>query len=141
MVANAKLYIEPHVLIGTSDVSCHLKKVTLLSEVFRRADIETYCNPGGEAPSGVRWTGVLEVRMSYGADSAWEFFSGLDATEPQEVTIYPGTATAPSTDNPEASFDAYIDPIGFIPDHEVGGSGTFELAFTVVGEPNFATSA
>lgn len=137
MVANAKLYVEPHVLIGTIDVSCHLKKVTLLAEVTRRADIETYCNPGGEAPSAVRWTGVFEVRQSYGSDSAWAFFSTLDPFEAQEVTILPGTSTTLGADNPEASFEAYIDPIGFIPDHEVGGSGTFTLTFTVVGEPDF----
>lgn len=137
MVANAHLYVEPQVMIGTTDVHCHFSKVTLLAEVFRRADIETYCNPGGEAPSGVRWTGVFTVRMSYGDDSAWEFFSALDPLEPQEVTIQPGTGTAVAADNPSASFDAYIDPIGFIPDHEVGGSGTFDLNFTVIGEPIF----
>jgi hypothetical protein len=140
MVANAHLYVEPTVLIGTVEVQCHFQQVTLLAEVFRTADIETYCNPGGEAPSGVRWIGNFRVRMSYGTDSAWDFFSALDPTVPTEdITIYPadpGTGTA-TADNPSATFDAYIDPIGFIPDHEVGGSGTFDLAFRVVGEPIF----
>lgn len=139
MVANAFLYVEPNVVIGTTEVQCHFSKVTLLAEVFRRADIETYCNPGGEVPSGVRWNGVFTVRMSYGNDSAWAFFSTLDPTEPQDVVIYPsdpGTGSA-TADNPSATFEAYIDPIGFIPDHEIGGSGTFDLAFSVVGTPTF----
>jgi hypothetical protein len=139
MVANAFLYVEPNVTIGTVEVQCHLQQVTLLAEVFRRADVETYCNPGGEVPSGIRWTGNFRVRMSYGSDSAWDFFSGLDPTEPQDVVIYPedpGTGSATAS-NPSATFEAYIDPIGFIPDHEVGGSGTFDLAFSVVGPPTF----
>ena len=139
MVANAYLYVEPNVVIGTSEVQCHLQMVTLLAEVFRRADVETYCNPGGEVPAGVRWTGTLRVRQSYGSDSAWAFFAALDPTEPQDMVIFPGdpgTASG-SADNPSATFEAYIDPIGFIPEHEVGGSGTFDLTFSVVGEPTF----
>lgn len=139
MVANAFLYTEPNVVIGTDEVQCHFVLVTLLAEVFRRADIETYCNPGGEAPAGVRWNGTFRVRMSYGTDSAWEFFSDLDPLVPHDVVIYPadpGTGSA-TADNPSATFEAYIDPIGFIPDHEIGGSGTFDLTFSVVGTPVF----
>lgn len=139
MVANAFLYTEPNVVIGTTEVQCHFVMVSLLAEVFRRADVETYCNPGGEVPSGVRWTGTMRVRMSYGSDSAWAFFSDLDPLVPQDVVIYPadpGTAGA-SADNPSATFEAYIDPIGFIPEHEIGGSGTFDLTYSVVGQPTF----
>ena len=142
MVANAMLYVDPNVVNGTDEVQCHLQLVTLLAEVFRRADIETYCNPGGEAPAGVRWTGTLRVRQSYGDapdQGAWQFFAGLDPLVPQDMVIYPadpGTGGATAA-NPSATFEAYIDPIGFIPDHEVGGSGTFDLTFTVVGEPVF----
>ena len=142
MVANAYLYVEPNVVIGTTEVQCHLQQVTLLAEVFRRADVETYCNPGGEVPAGVRWTGTLRVRQSYGSDSAWSFFAGLDPTVAQEMVIFPGDPGSgdPSSDNPSASFDAYIDPIGFIPEHEVGGSGTFDLTFSVIGSPEFDDS-
>lgn len=146
MVASAYLYSEPNVVIGTTEVQCHLQMVTLLAEVTRRADIETYCNPGGEAPSGIRWTGVMRVRQSYGDSpdqGAWQFFAALDPLTPQDMVIFPGdpgTLTGTPT-NPSATFEAYIDPIGFIPEHEVGGSGTFDLTFTVVGEPTFDQTA
>lgn len=138
MVASAKLFVEPNVVIGTTEVQCHLLKVTMLAEVFKRVDVETYCNPGGEVPV-VRWTGTIEVRQSFGSDSAWAFFSDLPYDEPLDFVIYPadpGTGSA-TADNPSATFEAYLDPIGFIPDHEVGGSGTFPLTFTVVGTPTF----
>ena len=139
MVASAKQFVEPNVMIGTVEVQCHLQKVTLLAEVVSRTVIETYCNPGGEAPSAVRWTGTIRVLQSFGSDSAWEFFSELPFDETLDFTIFPsdpGTAGA-SSDNPSATFEAYLDPIGFIPDHEVGGAGYFDLAFTVVGTPTF----
>lgn len=139
MVASAKLFVEPNVVIGTVEVQCHLQKVTLLAEVTRRTTTETYCNPGGEAPSAVRWTGTIRVLQSFGSDSAWAFFSDLPFDEPLDFVIYPsdpGTGSA-TADNPSATFEAYLDPIGFIPDHEVGGAGYFDLTFTVVGTPTF----
>ena len=141
-VATPHFYTEPTVLIGTTEVQCHLSLVTLIPTV-EFGDVETYCNPGGEAVSKVSWNGVMRVRMSYDdPDGSWNFFSGLDATVPQEMTIYPadpGTTTGSDT-NPEASFDAYIAPIAFIPDHEVGGSATYDIEYKVVGQPEFATS-
>lgn len=140
MVATPHFYTHPTVFIETTEVECHFQMVTLVPEVFRTADIETYCNPGGEAPAGVRWNGIFRIRMSYGSDSSWEFFSALDALTTYEVTIWPGDDTSTSTANPEAQFDAYIEPLAFIPEHEVGGSATFDVAFHVVGEPDFATT-
>lgn len=141
MVATPHMYIEPTVLIGTVEVQCHFQMVTLIPTITW-SDVETYCNPGGEAPSRIPWSGVMRVRMSYGTDSAWEFFSALDPTTPAEVTIYPadpGTAGATPA-NPEAVFDAYIGVLPFIPDHEVGASATFDLEYRVVGQPVFATT-
>jgi hypothetical protein len=140
MVAAPHFYTQPTVLIGTVEVQCHFQMVTLIPEVTW-GDVETYCNPGGEAVTRVAWRGVMRVRMSYGTDSAWEFFSALDPQEPQDVTIYPGDATTASADNPEAEFEAYIGVLPFIPDHEVGASATFDLDFRVIGEPVFSTGA
>jgi hypothetical protein len=138
MVASPHMYVEPNVVINTTEVQCHFQMVTLIPEVTW-SDIETYCNPGGEAVSRVSWRGVMRVRMSYGTDSAWEFFSALDPAVPQDMVIYPadpGTATG-TADNPSATFEAYIGVLPFIPDHEVGASATFDLEFRVVGEPVF----
>ncbi len=140
-VASPHLYIEPTVLIGTDEVQCYLSMVTLVPTVTF-TDAQTYCAPGTEAPSQIKWGGIMRARMSYGSDASWNFFSALDATEPQSVTIYPsdpGTTTG-TQDVPEASFDAYITPIAFIPDHEIGASATYDIEFRVVGAPDFATT-
>lgn len=137
MVAVPHFYVEPTVLVGTVEVQCHISMVTLIPEVTW-IDVETYCNPQGEAPQ-ISWRGVMRVRMSYGTDSSWAFFSALDQTTPQDVVIYPadpGTGTATAA-NPSATFEAYIGVLPFIPDHEVGASATFDLEYRVVGEPVF----
>ena len=136
MVADAHIYDRPTVLVGTDDITCHLQMATLVPETTW-TDIETYCNPGGEAPGRVRWTGVLRVRMSYGDDGSWNFWNTLDTTTPLELTLVPSDDTAISSANPEATFDAYVTPLAFIPEHEVGGSATFDVEYRVVGEPAF----
>lgn len=129
------LYVQPSVVIGTVESICHFSQVTLVPEVTW-TDVETYCNPGGEAPGRTRWLGNMRVRMSYGAGSAWEFFSAR-ANQIEDFVIMPadGSVTA---DNPSATFEAYIGTLPFIPDHEIGASATFDLEFRVIGEPVFA---
>ena len=139
MVATPHFYVEPTVLVGTVEVQCHISMVTLIPEVTW-GDVETYCNPGGEAPTRISWRGVMRLRMSYGTDSSWELFASLDPTTPTDMTIWPGDAGtdfAGSSENPSADFQAYIAPLPFIPEHEVGASATFDIEFRVVGEPVF----
>ncbi len=138
MVATPHFYVEPNVVINTTEVQCHFQMVTLVPNVTF-GSVETYCNPGGEAVNRVSWSGIMRVRMSYGSDSSFAFFSALDATVPQDVVIYPadpGTGSATAA-NPSATFEAYIAPIAFIPDHEVGASATYDIEYRVVGEPTF----
>ena len=141
MVANAHIYDRPTVLFGTDDITCHLQMATLVPETTF-VDIETYCNPQGEAVGAIKWTGVLRVRMSYGDDGSWNFWQTLDPQTEVEMTLMPSDDTAISAANPEATFDAFVAPIAFIPEHEVGGSATFDVLFKVIGEPAFdATTA
>jgi hypothetical protein len=141
MVANAFIYDRPTVLFGTDDITCHLQMVTLIPDVSV-ADVETYCNPGGEAPGQIKWAGVLRVRMSYGDEGSWNFWQTLDPATPVEMTIMPSDDTAIASSNPEATLDAYVWPIAFIPEHEVGGSATYDVEFRAIGEPAFdATTA
>lgn len=141
MVATPHMYVEPNVTINTTEVQCYFQMVTLIPDLVWN-DVETYCNPGGEAPGRVSWRGTMRVRMSYGTDSAWAFFSALDPTVPQDVVIYPGDpgTVGAAPDNPEATFEAYIGILPFIPDHEVGASATFDLEYRVVGAPVFLTT-
>ncbi len=140
-VATPHFYVEPTVMIGTVEIQCYLSMVTLVPNVTF-GDVETYCTPGAEAVSKVAWSGIMRARMSYGNDASWNFFSTLDATQTYDVTIYPadpGTTTG-TADIPEANFDAYIAPIAFIPDHEIGASATYDIEFRVSGVPVFATT-
>ena len=130
------LYVQPSVMIGTVETICHFQMVTLIPEVTWN-DVETYCNPNGEAPRW-SWRGVMRVRMSYGSGSAWEFFSAR-AGQIEEFTITPGDGSV-SVDNPSATFDAYVGVLPFIPEHEVGSSATFDLEFRVIGDPQFSTT-
>lgn len=140
MVADAHIYERPFVMFGTDEITCHLQMATLVPNVTW-TDIETYCNPGGEAPGRTQWTGVFRVRLSYGDDGSWNFWQTLDPTTPTEVTLMPGDETTASSSNPEATFDAYVQPIAFIPEHTVGGSATFDVEYRVVGEPAYDVSA
>src|SRR5688572_6215387 len=138
MVATPHIYVEPNVVINTTEVQCHFQMVTLIPDM-PWIDVETYCNPGGEAPGRVSWRGTMRVRMSYGTDSAWAFFSALDPTIPHDMVIYPadpGTGTATAA-NPSATFEAYIGVLPFIPDHAVGESATFDLEYRVSGDVVF----
>lgn len=138
MVAVPHFYNEPNVTIGTTEVQCHISLVTLIPQT-KKVDVETYCNRGGQATVVERWSGILRVRMSYGSDSSWAFFSTIDPTVEQDVVIYPadpGTGGATAA-NPSATFDAFISPIAFIPDHAPGESATFDIEFEVIGEPTF----
>lgn len=131
------LFIKPAVTINSTDAICHFSQVTLVpNQEF--VDIETYCNPGGEAPGKVSWRANLRVRMSYGTDSAWTFFSAL-AGQSALFEIRPDSGTVANT-NPEASFSAYIPALPFIPDHEIGQSATFDLECRVIGAPVVATT-
>lgn len=133
------IYNRPSVLIGTVEVDCMISMVTLIPTV-EWGDVETYCNPGGEAPGTPAWSGTLRVRMSYGTGSAWELFAA-NANQVVDITIMPTYGdTAPSASNPEATFEAYLGVLPFIPDHEIGKSATFDVEYRVIGQPVFATS-
>lgn len=138
-VADPFIYERPTVLIGTDDITCHLQMATLVPAVTF-TDVETYCNPGGEAVGRIAWSGVLRVRMSYGDEGSWNFWQTLDPQTPVELTLTPSDDTAISSANPEATFDAYLSPIAFIPEHEVGGSATYDVEYRVIGEPAYDAS-
>lgn len=136
MAADAFIYDRPTVMFGTDDITCHLQMATLVPNVTT-TDVETYCNPGGEAVGRTAWAGVFRVRMSYGDEGSWNFWQTLDPKTAVEVTLLPSDETVLSSANPEATFDAYVWPIAFIPEHEVGGSATYDVEYRVIGEPAY----
>ena len=129
--------ILPEISIGSTDVKCHIRKISLLPDQ-QYVDVSTFCNPGGQAPGTATWTCTMDVVQSFDTDGAWNILHALEGTS-QEFTVYPGTGTTAAVTNPEATFDAYVPAIPFL-DAEVGGTTVYTLTFPVIGTPVFATS-
>lgn len=129
--------ILPEIKIGTTDVKCHVRKLSLLPEQ-QFADVSTFCNPGGEIPTTAVWTCTMDVLQSFDTDGAWNILHAMEGTS-QEIVVYPGTGTTAAVANPEATFDAYIPAIPFL-EVEPGGTHVYTLTLKVIGTPVFATA-
>lgn len=131
------IYRKPSITINSTDSICHFTSIAVTAETTK-ADVETYCNPGGQAPGKTAWKATLRGRMTYGTDSAWAFFSAL-MNQAATFVVKPAQGTT-TNDNPASTFQAYIPPLPFIPEHEIGQSGEFTLECDIVGDPVVATS-
>ena len=129
--------ILPEITIGTSDIKCHVRKIKLTPEQ-KYADVETFCNPGGQIPTTATWTLELELLQSFGTDGIWNILRPLQGTQ-QTIVVYPGTGTTPAVANPEATFDAWIPNLPFL-DASPGSTMPFSLTLSVIGVPIFATA-
>ena len=132
------IYDKPYITINSTDSICHFSQIAVQRRTIEWVDVETYCNPGGEAPGKSPWVCNLTARMTYGTDSAWAFFSSLDGQQATFV-VKPAQGTT-TNDNPAATFTAYIPPMPFIPEHQIGQSATITLECRVVGDPVVAYS-
>jgi hypothetical protein len=140
-VATPYRAINPSVLIGTGtpdELICHARRVALVPE-DEMADVETFCNPGGEAPSTTTWTLTIEALQSFGPEGAnpglWDTLRPLAKTQ-QTVVVKPLDGAAGPT-NPSATMTVWVPSIPFI-DSAIGEATTFDIEFRVVGEPVFA---
>lgn len=131
------LYQKPSITINSTDAICHFSQIAVTA-TSEKVDVETYCNPGGQAPGKTKWTANLTVRMSYGTDSAWAFFSALADTAATFV-VKPDDGTT-TINNPAATFQAYIPQLPFIPEHAIGESATFTLECDLIGAPVVTTT-
>ncbi len=102
-------------------------------------DIETFCNPGGEAPGITTETIVVEVLQSVGVGGLW---NQLKPLEGQLVTfaLLPKRTTATGDDNPEMYGSLYVPYIPLV-DAGVRKFSPFTLEFKVFGIPAYNTTA
>lgn len=135
-MADVYVAVDPSVTIGGTDRICMFSRVALIPEQMM-ADTETFCDPGGERPSTVKWTLELEGKMSYDTDGSWNVLRALSGTK-VAIVVKPADTTVAAT-NPSASFNAWIPAMPFV-DATVGESAPFTLTCPVVGQPTFATS-
>lgn len=141
-VATPYRAINPSVVIGASEIEliCHARRVALVP-TDEMADVETFCNPGGEAPSTTTWVLTIEALQSFGPETTnpglWETLHTMAKTK-QTVVVKPAdTAVGPT--NPSATMEVWVPSIPFL-DSGIGEATTFDVEFKVIGEPVFATT-
>jgi hypothetical protein len=127
---------KPSIVIGGVEINCAAGSVALVPD-DKMADIETFCNPGGERPTSTKWTIDIDVKLSYGTGTTalWQQIKAMAKTK-QTVVIKPSEA-AVSAANPSATVSAWVPSIPFI-SGAIGEATKFTLTMSCVGEPVFA---
>lgn len=128
----------PVITINAVDYVCAARSVRLIP-TDKKADISTFCNPGGERPSSTTWVLDVELLLSYGAvgTGSWNTLNAIRKTRVTCTVKYDDGATA--VGNPLATFDIYVPTIPFV-DGKIGDSMPITLTATVIGEPVFTTT-
>lgn len=129
---------KPSILIGTIEIQCAAGSVALVP-TDKMADVETFCNPGGERPASTSWVIDIDVKLSYGTGTTalWNQLHALAKTK-QTVVIKPAD-DAVSDSNPSATVSAWVPSIPFV-NAPLGEATKFTLTMPCVGEPVFATT-
>lgn len=140
MVATPYIFRDPSLTVNGTELKCHIRKISLVPE-DSMADVETVCNPGGEAPSTTTWVAEIEALQSFGPEGAepgfWDTMLPLAKTKADFVLKPRDTTVGPT--NPSATFEAWVPSIPFM-DSAIGESTVLTLEFKLIGEPIFATS-
>ena len=97
-------------------------------------DVETFCNPGGEAPGLTKEALEVELLWSFGATGT---FNVLKPFEYQLVTFafLPSGAAAVSASNPELSGSVYVPFVPFIRADGVRKFSVVPMNFKFSGTP------
>jgi hypothetical protein len=135
-MADVYVAVDPFITIAATDRVCFFGRIALVPDQMM-ADTETFCDPGGERPSTIKWTLELEGKLSYDTDGAWNILRALQGTKVAFVVKPTDGATAVT--NPSATFNAWVPAMPFM-DANVGDSAPFTLTCPVVGQPTFATT-
>lgn len=135
-MADVYVAVDPSVSIGGTDYVCFFNSVSLIPNQMM-ADIETFCDAGGERPGKVAWTFSGEVKQSFDTAGSWNVLRALAGTK--VAFIVKPTDAAVAVTNPSATFNAWIPAIPFL-DSANGEATTYTLECRVQGTPTFATS-
>lgn len=136
ITADVHVIEKPSITIGGVEINCAAGSVALVP-TDKMADIETFCNPGGERPTATNWVIDIDAKLSYGTGTTalWQQIKAMAKTK-QTVVIKPGDA-AVSASNPSATVSAWVPSIPFI-NGAIGEATKFTLTMPCVGEPVFA---
>ena len=128
----------PVITINAVDYVCAARSVRLIPSDMK-ADVKTFCNPGGERPSSTTWTLDVELLLSFGAVSTgtWNTLNAIRKLRKTCTVKYDDGATAET--NPLATFDIYVPTIPFM-DGKIGDSMPVTITAIVIGEPVFTTA-
>lgn len=135
-VATPYIARNPVITVDTFELVCHARKVSLTAE-DNMVDVDTFCNPDGEAPGSTKWTAEIDALQSFGSGvtpGLWDILSPLAKTI-QTFVIRPDAAAVGAT-NPEATFEAWVPTISFV-DSDRGDSTVMTVTFSVIGAPVF----
>jgi len=131
-------FVIDHDLAGGSasavQLKCAGRRIAVTPDVDFE-DVETWCNPKGEAPGAATWAIELEVLNSYGAAGLWNQLLPL-AGVLVKFSLLPAGAVAVSATNPEMSGDCWVPYPTFV-DAGVRKFTTYTLEFKVYGTPLF----
>jgi len=128
----------PVLTIDGVDYVCAARSASLIPTDMK-ADVKTFCNPGGERPSSTTWTFDMEVLLSFGAvnTGTWNTLNAIRKMRKTCTVKYDDAATA--VGNPLATFDIYVPSIPFV-NGKIGDSMLVTLTAVVIGEPVFTTT-
>ena len=133
----------PSLKIGTSgtpgtastELACHGRRITIVpSQQFE--DVETFCNPGGEAPSVDQQSIVMEVLQSFGASGLWNLLAPLKGLEVAFEFNPGGSSAAAAATNPIMEGNLWVPAVPFI-DAAPERFSIFSIEFKLSGEPTF----
>lgn len=133
----------PSFLIGavdppTTELAAHGRRVTIVpTQEFE--DVETFTNPGGEAPGLIRRSINLEVLQSFGADGLWNVLAPLEG----ELVYFEfnpgGTGEVAAVTNPIMSGQCYVPAVPFL-DAGVRKFTATTMEFRIYGDVAFDTT-
>ena len=128
----------PVITIDSVDYVCAARSVSLIPSDMK-ADVSTFCNPGGERPSSPTWELEVELLLSSGAVSTgtWNTLNAIRKLRKTCTVKYDDAATAVT--NPLATFDIYVPTIPFV-NGKIGDAMPITLTAVVIGEPVFTTA-
>lgn len=120
----------------TLELSSNGRRVTILP-TQEMEDVETFSNPGGQAPGLIRNTIGLEVLQSFGADGLWNILKPLEG-ELVYFTFTPDGDAAVSESNPMMTGQCWVPAVPYL-DAGVRKFSSFTMEFGVYGIPEFVT--
>lgn len=115
--------LKPSISIGGTEFKCHSRSIS-----FEPGEWLNFCER--------EWTLTIELELNYGTLGSWNQLEAMFDTE-QEVILSPSDG-AISEDNPQATFDAIVNPIPFMSSAQRGERQVVTVELVAETEPVFS---